>query len=70
MPSNVIKHKVLENSNSLPDVGKQLALEVGMRWEWEWVEWCTKALDRLSPEAVAGMTNVVPFPQGEKKHVE
>lgn len=66
----VMKHKLLEDSDSLSDVGKQLALEVGMRWEWEWVDWCTKALERLSPEAVAGMANVVPFPKGEKRHAE
>ncbi|MEP3225745.1 MAG: PadR family transcriptional regulator [Parasphingorhabdus sp.] len=59
----VMKHKLLENSQSLSDVGKQLALEVGMRWEWEWVDWCTQALERLSPEAVAKMTNIVPFEQ-------
>ncbi len=66
----VMKHKLLEDSNSLSDVGKQLALEVGMRWEWEWVDWCTKALERLLPEAVAKMTNVVPFKQGKTKHAE
>ncbi|MEO9468152.1 PadR family transcriptional regulator [Parasphingorhabdus sp.] len=66
----VMKHKLLENSNSLADLGKQLALEVGMRWEWEWVDWCTKALERLAPEAIKAMTNVVPFKPGEKKHVK
>lgn len=66
----VMKHKLLEGSNSLADLGKQLALEVGMRWEWEWVDWCTKALERLAPEAIKDMTNVVPFKQGEKKHVK
>ncbi|MEP2101182.1 MAG: PadR family transcriptional regulator [Parasphingorhabdus sp.] len=66
----VIKHELLEDSNSLADLGKQLALEVGMRWEWEWVDWCTKALERLAPEAIEGMTNVVPFKQREKKHAE
>ncbi|WP_422343681.1 PadR family transcriptional regulator [Parasphingorhabdus sp.] len=65
-----LKHKLLEDSKSLADVGKQLALEVGMRWEWEWVDWCTKALARLSPEAVADMTNVVPFEKGEKANDE
>lgn len=66
----VMKHKLLEGSNLLSDVGKQLALEVGMRWEWEWVDWCTQALERLSPEAVAEMSNVLPFKRGEKKHAE
>lgn len=66
----VMKYTLLEGSNSLSDVGKQLALEVGMRWEWEWVDWCTKALERLSPEAVAGMSNVVPIVQGAHNHVE
>jgi DNA-binding PadR family transcriptional regulator len=66
----VAKHKLLEDSNSLADLGQQLALEVGMRWEWEWVDWCTKALERLAPEAIEGMTNVVPFKQKEKKHAE
>lgn len=66
----VMKYKLLDGSNSLADLGKQLALEVGMRWEWEWVDWCTKALERLAPEAIKGMTNVVPFKQGEKKHVK
>jgi DNA-binding PadR family transcriptional regulator len=66
----VVKHKLLEDTSSLADLGQQLALEVGMRWEYQWVDWCTKALERLAPEAIAGMTNVVPFQKEGKKNAE
>lgn len=66
----VIKLKLLEDSNSLADLGQQLALEVGMRWEYQWVDWCTKALERLAPEAIAGMTNVVPFQKEGGKNAQ
>lgn len=66
----VAKYRLLEDTNSLADLGQQLALEVGMRWEYQWVDWCTKALERLAPEAIAGMTNVVPFQKEGKRHAE
>jgi DNA-binding PadR family transcriptional regulator len=55
---------------SLSELGQQLALEVGMRWEYQWADWCTKALERLSPEAVSRLSNVVPITSGRKNHAE
>ncbi len=55
------KHQALENGGTLADLGHQLALEVGMRWEREWEDWCTIALERLSPQAISKLTNVVPI---------
>jgi len=61
----VTKHKALDADASLANLGHQLALEVGMRWEREWENWCTKALERLSPDSIADLSNVVPF-KGQK----
>ena len=55
------KHKVLDNGATLSDLGQQLALEIGIRWEREWADWCTKALERLAPESIAARSNVVPL---------
>lgn len=60
----ITKHTALSSDNSLAGLGHQLALEVGMRWEREWADWCMKALERLSPEAIAQRSapiNLVPF---------
>lgn len=57
----VAKHKLLDGTQSLSDLGRQLSLEVGIRYENEWASWCAKALDELSPESVAKISNVVPF---------
>jgi len=50
------RHAVLQASETLADLGQQLALEVGIRWEREWADWCTLALERLTPEAVAHLS--------------
>jgi DNA-binding PadR family transcriptional regulator len=60
------KHRALDGEQSLADLGHQLALEVGIRWEQGWVDWCTKALERLAPEAIASLSNVVPL-RGDMK---
>lgn len=49
------RHAILDADHSLADRGRQLALEVGIRWEREWADWCTLALEQLSPEAVEGL---------------
>ncbi len=64
------KYEVLEGKNSLSDVGQKLALEVGIRWESEWTDWCSKALEQLSPEAVAKLSNVVPIKSEGEKNAE
>lgn len=55
------KHQALEHGATLADLGRRLALEVGMRWEREWEDWCTAALEQLSPGAIAALSNVVPI---------
>lgn len=58
------KHALLSGQRSLANLGHQLAIEVGLRWETEWADWCTQALDRLAPEAIARLeknTNVIPM---------
>ena len=55
------KHQVLNSGATLSDLGQQLALEIGIRWEREWADWCTKALERLAPESIAARSNVVPL---------
>ncbi len=61
------KHKILGDAECLSDLGRQLALEVGIRYENEWADWCTQALERLSVEAVAKLSNVVPIKGSTKK---
>lgn len=55
----LLKHKALDGEASLADLGHQLALEVGMRWEGEWADWCTRALERLEAAPVANRSNVI-----------
>ncbi len=64
------KYEVLAGKDSLSDVGQKLALEVGIRWEREWTDWCSKALEQLSPEAVAKLSNVVPIKSEGEKNAE
>ena len=52
----IARHAVLQANETLADLGQQLALEVGIRWEHEWADWCTLALERLTPEAVAHLS--------------
>ncbi|MBO6506618.1 MAG: PadR family transcriptional regulator [Kordiimonadaceae bacterium] len=55
------KHRALEHSDTLADQGKQLALDAGIRWSREWIDWCTVALQKLAPQAAADLTNIVPM---------
>ncbi len=64
------KYELLAGKDSLSDVGQKLALEVGIRWEREWTDWCSKALEQLSPEAVAKLSNVVPIKSEGEKNAE
>lgn len=64
------KYKLLNGENSLSDLGQKLALEVGIRWESEWADWCSKALEQLHPDAISKMTNVVPLKTGRKENVK
>ncbi|VWX61037.1 PadR family transcriptional regulator [Sphingorhabdus sp. 109] len=70
----LVKQKLLENGNSLGDLGRQLALDVGIRWEHEWMDWCTKALEKLHPDALADAratpTNIIPMDMGETRNAE
>ncbi len=64
------KYELLAGKDSLSDVGQKLALEVGIRWEREWTDWCSKALEQLSPDAVAKLSNVVPIKSEGEKNAE
>ena len=55
------KHEALSSGTTLSDLGQHLALEIGVRWEREWADWCTKALERLAPDSIAAISNVVPL---------
>lgn len=53
------KHASIGQPSSLADVGRLLALEVGIRSEREWADWCERALDALSVDAVAKYKKIV-----------
>jgi len=55
------KHRLLQSSNDITDIGRQLALEVALIYEREWTEWCVRALDRLDP-AVIGQGGTAELP--------
>jgi len=60
------KYKLLENSDILGDIGRRLALEVALIYEREWGDWCARALDQLSPEALGSEDNVIPIEQEKR----
>ena len=43
------------------DLGRLRGLEIGLRYEREWANWCAEALEALSPEALEDLGTVVPI---------
>ena len=60
------KYKLLENSDILGDIGRRLALEVALIYEREWGDWCARALDQRSPEALGAQDNVISIEQEKR----
>ena len=47
---------------SLRELGRLRSLQIGLRYEREWAQWCEETLAALSPDALADLTDVVDFP--------
>ncbi|WP_109355843.1 PadR family transcriptional regulator [Sphingorhabdus sp. EL138] len=58
-------HNKIGKACSLSDLGRKLALEVGMRNEREWASWCAHALEELSEQRVRELSSVLPIKQAE-----
>ena len=47
--------------SSLGELGRLRGLEIGLRYEREWAQWCEETLKTLSAESLAKYVNIVPF---------
>lgn len=54
---------------SVAAIGRLRGLEIGLRYEREWAEWCEETLTALAPENLAPFDRVVPFTRGTKEEV-
>lgn len=56
---------------SLGQLGRLRGLEIGLRYEREWAEWCEETLDALSAKSLVAFEGVIDFPakvsEGESK---
>ncbi len=48
-------------ANTVAALGRRRGLEIGLRYEREWAQWCEETLDALSPECLAELSGVIPF---------
>jgi DNA-binding PadR family transcriptional regulator len=55
--------------NTIAALGRRRGLEIGLRYEREWAEWCEETLDALSPENLADLNSVLPFTPTTKEEV-
>lgn len=57
--------------STLGELGRLRGLEIGLRYEREWAEWCEETLEALSPKSLALMEGVIDFNEkasgGERK---
>lgn len=54
---------------SIAAIGRLRGLEIGLRYEREWAQWCEETLDALLPENLANLDGVVPFTPATKEEV-
>lgn len=54
---------------SIAAIGRLRGLEIGLRYEREWAQWCEETLDALSPESFAELDGVIPFTPAKKEEV-
>ncbi|MEM9570231.1 MAG: PadR family transcriptional regulator [Pseudomonadota bacterium] len=54
---------------SIAAIGRLRGLEIGLRYEREWAQWCEETLDALSPENLAELSRVIPFTPATKEEV-
>lgn len=50
-------------------IGRLRGLEIGLRYEREWAQWCEETLDALLPENLASLDGVLPFNPATKEDV-
>ena len=55
------KYALLDSGKSLGELGQKLALQVGIRYEREWAEWCAEALTELNPKKIRDLKTVTPL---------
>ena len=48
-------------AQTLADLGRKLAVDVGVRNEREWASWCAQALEELDEQKVQNLGSVVPI---------
>lgn len=53
--------------NSIGAIGRLRGLEIGLRYEREWANWCEETLAALTPENLAQFSNVIDFDRREKE---
>lgn len=53
--------------DTLGGLGRLRGLEIGLRYEREWAQWCEETLHALAPESLSQFTAVVPF---NRKQIE
>lgn len=54
---------------SIAAIGRLRGLEIGLRYEREWAQWCEETLDALAPENLADASKVVPFTAATQEDV-
>lgn len=47
--------------STLGELGRLRGLEIGLRYEREWAEWCEETLESLSPKSLAALDSVIDF---------
>lgn len=50
-------------------IGRLRGLEIGLRYEREWAQWCEETLDALLPENLASLDGILPFTPATKEDV-
>lgn len=54
------------NPQTIGELGRLRGLEIGLRYEREWAQWCAETLEALSEEQLASFGKVVPIEQVRK----
>ena len=53
--------------DTIGSLGRLRGLEIGLRYEREWAEWCEETLDALAPENLTDMNKVVPLKRSKRE---